>query len=592
MIRKEAFSVPLLLTAILVLASGLRIAALMSMEKTPYFNIFLNDENYYHSWAVEIAEGSFKSNDVYEFPPLPAYFMAGIYKVFSPNHVYIRLANIIMGTLTCYFIFLIAKELAGRSAGLWACLISALYGPFILYNIVILKTTLSVFLFSVLVYLLLWSVRFERWFKPILVGICLGLLINIRGNYIVLIPLMALLMFLRSPFGRSRLKQMVSRLLLFLVGLCLAVLPFVLRNYVVSGEFVLTTSQAGLNLYLGNNFYNKLPYYRPVPFSTSNPRRQGKEFTIEAARRTGQTLSASEASSFWTKQVLLDSLERPGYYSLKIILKTMVLLNRFEAGDHYHSGFLCRFAHFFRFPWLAYWMILPFGLLGLFISVNLSRSHLYTTLVFLFYAGTLVLFFSNARYRLPLMVILIPYAVMGLKEMAKRFRRKERNNFFLHLALLMVIYLIVFLPLPGTDDVSGYYNTHAVLLNRIGRKDEAIQYWQKSSEMNKSYSVYANLSLAQKSYEMDRDLEKSLHYLNKIDESSFAASIKYLQIGDVMLLSGKTDLAIEAYRKSLQINFGQKEARLKLIKIYRKTDKKKAAEEIKEYQRIEGDVMR
>ena len=144
----------LLLSAILLLALILRIVALLSLKESIYFDYLLWDERLYHNWAMKIAKGTFHSSSVYEMAPLPAYLMAFIYRIFSPDILYIRILHIIFGVLTCFLIYLIGKEMADRTVGLIACLIACLYKPFIFYSIVPLKTALSVFLFALMCYLL------------------------------------------------------------------------------------------------------------------------------------------------------------------------------------------------------------------------------------------------------------------------------------------------------------------------------------------------------------------------------------------------------------------------------------------------------
>ena len=107
----------------------LRILALLSLKGSIYYDFLLWDERLYHLWASGIADGTFQSSSVYEMAPLPAYFMAFIYRLFTPDVIYIRIMNTILGVLTCYLIYLIGRELANRKAGLLACLLAALYKP-------------------------------------------------------------------------------------------------------------------------------------------------------------------------------------------------------------------------------------------------------------------------------------------------------------------------------------------------------------------------------------------------------------------------------------------------------------------------------
>jgi len=142
--------------------------------------------------------------------------------------------------------------------------------------------------------------------------------------------------------------------------------------------------------------------------------------------------------------------------------------------------------------------------------------------------------------------------------------------------------VIEYLPLPGTDDLSGYYNTHAICLKSRGRKNEAVDYWEKSSRMNKSYSAFANLSLANV-YRSRKAYGKAVSHLNKIPDSSFAAADKFEMIGDVRVDQRQTGKAIAAYEKSLAINSGRRRPRRKLLRLFKKVDPKRFSAE---YQKL------
>jgi len=564
----------LLLSAILFLALVLRIAALLDLSNSVYFDFLLWDERVYHTWAVKIANGTYQSSSVYEMAPLPAYLMAFIYKIFSPDILYIRILNIFFGVLTCYLVYLIGKEMANRKIGLIACLIACLYKPFIFYSIVPLKTSLSVFLFASTVYFFVAILNKNSLVKVLLLGIAIGLANNVRPNCAVLIPLIPLLIIWNMYKGRSSLKILTTTLILYVAGLSMALSPFMIRNYLVAGESAPTPSQSGFNLYMCNN----LQYTYPLPFASTSPFEQGIQFTIEASRRVGKKLSPGEASSYWTNEVIKTALEQPAAFTWRICKKTLGIFNRFERGDHYHIGFVSDFVKFFKIPFFALWLILLFGMAGMAVNMFGSRKLLALSAIFFIYTSTLILFFTNVRVRLPLLVILIPFAVIGVNNLLSYIREKQSKKLGIYMGITLAFLVIEFLPVRDTDDMTAYYNTHAIILNSKGLEDQAMRYWENSSQTNKHYSPFANLSLAGKYYAKG-NIQKALHYLDKISDDSFTAAAKYEMIGDMMVHQRKTEKAITAYEKSLEINSGQRRPRSKLVKIYWNIDKQKAWEE-------------
>jgi 4-amino-4-deoxy-L-arabinose transferase-like glycosyltransferase len=576
---------PIWLAAILVLALILRLIALTSLMGTVYADFLLWDERVYHLIAEEIASGAFHSKAVYQFAPFPAYLMAFIYRLFSPDPFTIRILNILLGTIACWLVYLIGKTIANRRIGLLAALIACLYKPFIFYSIVPLKESLTVCLFAWTAYLLVSLVTESDRATPAaagrmrlcrigLLGLAAGLLVNVRPNAVVLLPLLPLLM-LRNDFP---LKNMAVGLAVYLLGISCTVLPFMIRNYRVAGQFALTTTQSGSNFYLGNNLNNPDPYYRPVPFAVSSPFEQEIQFTIEASLRSGRRLSPSEASGYWSKEVIRMAAAQPIAFAGKLGLKTLVLFNRFEACDHYDIDFVGNYARFFKLPFLSFWVVLPFGIVGMGQRFTIYRKTRALAAVLGIYGLTLIAFFTNARYRLPMLTIIIPFAAAALYNMIPLFNEKRVRPMILFGAAVFAVAAVEFLPVRATDDVSAYYNTHAIILNAKGFKNEAIRYWQASSGMDRPFSAYADMALANIYYQRG-DFPQGNRYLEKIPDSSFAAANKYDLMGDGWMTLKRTDLAVLAYEKSLAINSGQLAPRAKLIRIYEQTNPSKALKE-------------
>jgi tetratricopeptide (TPR) repeat protein len=536
------------------------------------------DEAVYHRWASQIANGTYQSSSPYQFAPLPAYVMALVYKMWSPNLLYVRILNILFGVATCYFVYLIGREMADRRIGLVACLVAALYKPFIFYSIVPLNTSLSIVLFAASTYFFLTVLRTPSFMNTLLTGVVIGLLLNVRPNAIVLIPLMPVMILWSQYRAQPPVQRVAMTLMIYALGVGLAAAPFALRNYRVSGEFVLTTSHSGYNLYLGNNLDNPDPYYRPVPFASSNPYEQGVQFAIEASRRTARTLSPGEASSYWTRQVAKTAFAQPAAFMWKIWQKTLVLVNRFEAGDHYDIDFMSQFAGFFRFPFLTLAVILPLGMAGMATTVWKSKPALGGSALFLAYAATLVLFFTNDRYRLPLLVLLIPFAVLGIGHLRSSIKQRRFGTIGIYSVIVILFLVVEHLPVQATDDVTAYYNTHARLLDQKGSEKEAMAYWETSSSMNKPFSAFADLGLAYK-YFSKKDFTRAGSYLEKIPDSSFAAALKYELMGDLLFAQGQVPEAVAAYERSLAINSGRTKPRTKLVKIFEGIDKDKAQRE-------------
>ncbi len=551
-----------------ILGFSLRLLALHSLWQTPYFDFLLWDERIYHDWAVKIADGTFSSEAVYEFSPLPAYLMALVYRLFSPEMVYVRYMNILFGTGTCALVYGIGRRIGSGRVGLVAGLLAAVYQPLVFYSIVPLKTTLGVFFFALTVLLFLHCLERPEWKRLLFLGAASGLLLNVRPNALVMLPAVPLILLWAHRENRRTAKKAVLIVGLFLAGFGIAVSPFVIRNLKAADRLALTTSQAGFNLYLGNHLYSPDPYYRPVPFAVTSPFFQGVQFTIEASRREGRRFSPEEASRYWTKEVLRIAAEQPGAFFVKVLRKSLVLFNRFEAGDHYDFGFLQREAGFMNVFLPGFALVFPLGVAGLILAVfRRSKPAASLLVLFLLYAATLVIFFTNARYRLPLLIILIPYAAALLVEIAQQVRSCKLRPLLPVFALVLAGTALEILPVRGTADTTAYYNTHAIVLNAAGKTAEAVRYWEASSEMKGGFSDFANLSLAGYSVSAGRVWESG-RWLEKIASGSYAEAQKLVFLGDLALRERRFGAAAEFYRNALAVNSGQLQPRSRLIALY------------------------
>ena len=271
-------NVHFLLPAILLGALLVRILAFSNFSQSMYGDFLIWDERVYQNWAQHILDG--KPFVVHDFSPLPAYVMAGVYRLLGIDPDYVRMVNIMFGVFTCLFIYFIGRDLANRTIGLIACLISALYKPFIFFSITILKESLGLFLFSATIYLFISLMkdsepppvaqgnqeerqekipRVRYAGKILFLGITAGLLINVRQNCVVLLPVFPILllwMMYKKVFSLQRAALTVT---VFLVGLFLSLAPFLIRNYYATGEFRASPA-GGFNLYLANNLENPYPY--------------------------------------------------------------------------------------------------------------------------------------------------------------------------------------------------------------------------------------------------------------------------------------------------------------------------------------------
>ena len=324
---------------ILAFSAGLGIAAIIQFRSSPFFNSPIIDESSYVLWARELADGDFSGGKVFYQDPLYPYFLALIFKVFGENFLLIRLLQAALGVGAVALCFWTSRKLLGDGPALLAAGIMALSRGMYFFELQIEKTTLVIFLSAAA--LALGAAAADRprakW-RWLALGLNLGLLSLLRGNFLPILPffmLWALLANWREP-ALTRL----ARPGLLVLGLALVILPATIRNYRLSGEFTLTTSQGGPNFYLGNNelaegIYTILPFVRP------DPRYEAADFQAEAERRANQPLSAGAVSRFWFREGLKWIGAHPVAAGRLLLHKARLMIHQDEIPDN-HSFLLTR----------------------------------------------------------------------------------------------------------------------------------------------------------------------------------------------------------------------------------------------------------
>ncbi|UCE18004.1 MAG: glycosyltransferase family 39 protein [Gemmatimonadota bacterium] len=533
-----------ILCLVIILAAAIRIIYMFEYRfNSPFYDYILLDSEVYDTAARTIASGEWIGAEPFYTAPLYPYLLAVIYKFLSDEHLLVYLFQTVLGFLNLGILYFIGKKAFNKNTGLIAFIIALLYPTFLFYETKLMATTLAVFL-SLLV--LLWFMKVKNNPKRIywmIGGVLLGLsLVNRPAN---LLFLGFILVWIWIGFSVAIKRKLIFTSFLIL-GFCVSVGPVTLRNYLVSNDFVLVSSQGGITFYQGNNPRAKGLYVSLSEFSGS-PLTQGQEEKKLAEKALGRSLKRSEVIRYWSGKGIQFILEDPLRYMKLEVMKVYRFLNNFEYSTEYNLSTEREYIKTLRLLFIPYAFIISFGLYGLLVSRQHWRK--LTLLYFFLTANFLVmmLFFVSSRYRLPAVSILIPFAAFGISDMYERLRGKAGLSRF---ALMILVLLFFLLSVSKIDNAhkfqlgGGHYN----LGNHFFDKKEygqAIKEYKKNLEINpRSLSTLYNL-------------------------------------GNTYSMSGRMDEALDTYKEVVKIKSHFKKARLKMARIYEK--KGKTTEAIREY---------
>jgi hypothetical protein len=135
----------------------------------------------------------------------------------------------------------------------------------------------------------------------VVAGLLLGWGALVSPRVLVLLPLAAVLLF-----GSYSTRRSLAGLALFLAGMAVVLAPWTVRNYRCYNEVIPTTTNGGINLYIGNNPYATGGYHLPAPdlrppYPFYDSRRWFGEALRYVAANPGQTAGRmlTKALRFW-----------------------------------------------------------------------------------------------------------------------------------------------------------------------------------------------------------------------------------------------------------------------------------------------------
>ncbi len=506
-----------LLAVSLIFAVALiyRLIYIHQFSQYPIFSILDIDQEYYHFWAKRIAAGDLMSgSEVFEMTPLYAYMLGFFYKFISTDIFTLKVVQSIAGSLSAVMIFFLAgRVFKSFAVAVVAGLMAAIYAPFVHYDNMVMKTFLTVF-FSVasLIFLYRGEER-SSLLDALLAGASIGLLALVRENAILLIGGVIVWFFFRLK-AREALKSSG----VFLAGFFLVISPVAIRNYAVSGDFVLITAGGGEVFYIGNNPEADGTYKAPPFLKTLHPFKEHEEFRQEAERLTGLELTRKESSDFWFGQGLNFIKENPGQFTWLIYRKFVMFWNFYERPDNLNFYFMKTLASSLNYG-ITYGVLAPLGILGLFLSLRDWRKNSLLYIFLLVYLASMLLVFNFARFRIPIVPVIMLWAAFALVWLYERAKVRDWKKAGAAIAVLVLLFIGVNCRFDGVRPYSDFFDTEYHKMGKaylqLDRLKEARENYEALIRVNPS-NVFGYAGLARVAMKENRnedavaELEKGL----------------------------------------------------------------------------------
>jgi len=486
-------------TVLFLLAFVLRVVYTYQVRYTPFFQTLGLDAKFYDRWARDIAGGT-DTTGAFFMTPLYSYFLSFIYRLFGRDLLLVRLIQAGLGSFTAVLAYLIGRDVFDRRVGILSGLVVATYGALIFYDCSIILTPLLVLLNAFAVYLLLKADVTARPQHYLAAGAVMGLAAVGRAAALLSAGAAVLWVWLaRGPLGRGsgegaegegrdavRSVTALMAAALVLLGLVIVIAPVTVRNYVAERDFVLITSNGGLNFYIGNGDAANGGYVRPEGLDiVTDP--DGRAI---AEGELGRPLKPSEVSGYWYRRAWTHVRNDPSGALQLMVRKIVFVMSSYELPQLENYYFQRRYSRLLRLPLPAFALVAPLGLVGLGMTFRRRRPRLLAVYSCVYLFSTAV-FFVVARYRLPVVPLLAVFASDAVFELVRRARAGRYGSLVAPVAALGALLFLVNANIYGVDRSAGFSQPHyrlGIIYAERGMSDEAAREFRTSIELDPLYA--------------------------------------------------------------------------------------------------------
>ena len=535
-----------------------RLLHVWQMQGTPFFSTLMGDSRGYDRWAAEIAGGDWLGREVFYQAPLYPYFLGAIYSLFGRDLLFVRVIQAVIGAAGCAALAAAGRRWLTPAAGAVAGLMLALYPPAIFFDGLLQKSVLDVFFVCAALAVIgrvSSGAAAAVWWAGL--GVTLGALSLTRENALVLVVLvLAWAVWIGHTRAASArpLRHRLAAVGLTAVGLIAVLGPVVLRNNLVGGGLYLTTSQFGSNLFIGNNPAAD-GSYMSLRAGRGSPEYERVDATALAEKATGRSLTPGAVSSYWTARTLDYISEQPGDWLRLLARKARLLVSRDEIIDTESQESHAEYSwpHSLPRTGLARRLGATAGVIGAFVLWPDRRRLWLLYAMTAGYALSVIAFFVVARYRQPLMPLVLLFSAVGA--IALYHAVVERTARGLRLALITAAVFAVISNWPlieaGTPQAITENNL-GTALQEDGRPQDAIDRYQRALAFDPDYAPALN------------NLGTALRAAGRIDEAvrtfgqalarnGAAASVHY-NLGNALMARGDAAGAVKEFEAALAVD--------------------------------------
>jgi len=571
-----------ILIAILLLGAGLRAVYLHEIADAPWFAAPGFDALYHDYWARGLATGDWTVPRGFDDPHIrttpylrpPGYpcFLSTVYRVAGVGPLAPRVVQMLLGLVNCALAFVLAKRWAGQIVALIAAALMAFYWVFVYFEGELLAPVLLVGLVLALLNVLsLWIDRITVT-RAVAAGLLTGAAALVRPNVLIFAPV-ALLWGLWLATRRKQLRSAGAALASFVLAVILSVAPAAIRNYRASGDFVLITTNLGINLHIGNNAWTdcvepRVPELDRVAGVDGWTCFDYPRMVRRLEQELNRPMTHSEVSTYFADKALRYIAGHPLHTLGLMGRKALLFWGPIEISNnkviHYereHSPLLRSIPGNFA----AVLALAVVGCAMFFVHwagqrrrdppAPARRRYHMTILMLLFvlsYFASYLPFFVAGRYRVAIIPFLLLFGAYAIWQIARLTRLRRWTHAALWLGAVVLLYGLSSRNLAAYQpDQARWHYDCGIAYRSVGDTDHAIEKYRQAVAIDPSHGpALYNLGLALAA--QDRLDEAIVQYRRALAIRPDYADA-HNNLGNALLRQGKLDEAVEHYHQALQI---------------------------------------
>jgi tetratricopeptide (TPR) repeat protein len=449
-------------------ALGFRLIYVIQSIDNPLFGVPVVDAYSYVKWARKMVDGIWLWDSVGNYLPIYPAFLAVQQIIFGSNPLVNKVLQSAMGAGTAVLMAQVAARTWQRQVGLICGYLIATYWMLVVFESEKFAETFSIFFFS----LTLWCLvrRSRRYWAILAAGFTFALSAGVRANLFLALPCICGWLIWQN---RRRKTAALKTAALFACGTVLLIGPIVARNYYLTGAPMLR-AQATWSLYSGlaPEFKGLHP---PVGILF--------EKYMHLPERAG-ALTEPEVEKFWAQKLEDVLLHDTGGAANNFLRRVIIFMNAREWSQEFDVAAYRNYAWFLSLPWSGFWLVGPFGVLGLFLCRRPTQNRNLLIIVTVAVILSIIPFKVSDRYRLPPAVLLTVFTALALWYFYQWFKTGNRRALSRWIPVCAVLCLICW---PDWPNLAARKSArHDFFIGKhyeeTGRFDDAIRAYQKSMQ--------------------------------------------------------------------------------------------------------------